>query len=292
MISGMKTQGTENLRRGKRTRHAKFGMIFVWCVTLFPMSGPGQASKPATSSQQLWDIGSKSLFLSCTGTRHGPAVILESGRGRTSSDWSKVEPDIATFTQVCSYDRDGIGQSRPQRTAPEDAAQFVDDLHRLLTVANVQPPYVLVGHSLGGLLVRLYQMKYPETVKGLILVDPVHGETWRALQVDPHELDGQTPEQIRRTGQLPPTERLEWHTDIPLIVLGHGKPIDFPPPLAAKSAQIEANFLAADKDLASRSSHGQFQLAERSGHFIQIDQPELVSKSIHEVWDAAIDVHQ
>ena len=135
-------------------------------------------------------------------------------------------------------------------------------------------------------------MKYPETVKGLVLVDPVHGETWRALQVDPHELDGQTPEQIRRTGQLPPDERLEWHTDIPLIVLGHGKPIDFPPPLAAKSAQIEANFLAADKDLASRSSHGQFRLAEQSGHFIQIDQPELVIQSIREVWNAAMDAHR
>lgn len=287
----MKTQGTVNLQTAERTRLARFGTISACCVALLALCGAGQASKPATSSQQLWDIGSKSLFLSCTGTRHGPAVILESGRGRASSDWSKVQPDIAAFTQVCSYDRDGVGQSRPQRTVPEDAAQFVDDLHRLLSVAGVQPPYVLVGHSLGGLLVRLYQMKYPETVKGLVLIDPVHGETWRVLQVDPHELDGQTPEQIRRTGQLPPTARLEWHTDIPLIVLGHGKPIDFPPPLAAKSAQIEANFLAADKDLASRSSHGQFRLAERSGHFIQIDQPELVSKSIREVWDAAMDVH-
>jgi len=81
-------------------------------------------------------------------------------------------------------------------------------------------------------------MKYPESVKGLALLDPVHRDTWRALQVDPHELDRQSPEQIRRTGQLPPTERLEWHTDSPLIVLGHGKPIDFPPPHAAKSAQI------------------------------------------------------
>jgi len=292
MLPGMKTQGTVNLQTAERTRLAKLGMICACCVALLPLCGAGQASKPATSRQQLWDIGTKSLFLSCSGTRHGPAVILESGRGRTSSDWSKVQPVIATFTQVCSYDRDGLGQSRLQRTAPEDAAQFVDDLHRLLSVADVQPPYLLVGHSLGGLLVRLYQMKYPETVKGLVLVDPVHGETWRALQVDPHELDGQTPEQIRRTGQLPPTERLGWHTDIPLIVLGHGKPIDFPPPLAAKSAQIEANFLAADKDLASRSSHGQFRLAEQSGHFIQIDQPQLVSKSIREVWDAAMDAHR
>jgi pimeloyl-ACP methyl ester carboxylesterase len=292
MIPGMKTQATVNLQTAERTCFARLGIISACCVGLLPLWGVGQASRPATSSQRLWDIGSKSLFLSCAGTRHGPAVILESGRGRTSSDWSKVQPDIATFTQVCSYDRDGQGQSRPQRTAPEDAAQFVDDLHRLLSVADVQPPYILVGHSLGGLLVRLYQMRYPETVKGLVLVDPVHGETWRALQVDPHEFNGQTPEQIRRTGQLPPTERLEWHTDIPLIVLGHGKAIDFPPPLAAKSAQIEANFLAADKDLASRSSHGQFRLAEQSGHFIEVDQPELVNESIREVWDAVTDTHR
>jgi pimeloyl-ACP methyl ester carboxylesterase len=285
MIPGMKYQRMVNPQKTKQTRLAKFGLIYGCCVAMLSLYGVGQA-KPATPSQQLWNVGSKSLFLDCTGARHGPAVILESGRGRTSSDWSKVQPDMATFTQVCSYDRDGLGRSRPQHTAPEDAAQFVDDLHQLLSLANVPPPYLLVGHSLGGLLVRLYQMKYPETVKGMVLIDPVHGETWRALQVDPHELDGQTPEQIRRTGQLPPIERLAWHTDIPLIVLGHGKAIDFPPPLAAKSAQIEANFLAADKDLASRSSRGQFRLAEQSGHFIQIEQPELVIKSIREVWNA------
>ncbi|MBB5343050.1 alpha/beta fold hydrolase [Tunturibacter empetritectus] len=287
----MKKKPTVNWPTAKRINFAKLVTLFIWCVASLPLCGAGQASRPPTSRQQLWDIGSKSLFLSCAGTRHGPAVILESGRGRTSSDWSKVQPDIAAFTQVCSYDRDGLGQSRPQRSAPEDAAQFVDDLHRLLAVATIQPPYILVGHSLGGLLVRLYQTKYPGTVKGLVLVDPVHGETWRALQVDPNAFNGQTPEQIRRTGQLPPTERLEWHTDIPLIVLGHGKPIDFPPPLNTKSAQIEANFLAADKDLASRSSNGHFRLAEQSGHFIQIDEPELVSKAIREVWDAAVDSH-
>ncbi len=83
MIRGMKTQGTVNLQTAKRTRLAKFGMISVCCVALLPLCGASQASKPATSRQQLWDIGSKSLFLSCTGTRHGPAVILESGRGRS-----------------------------------------------------------------------------------------------------------------------------------------------------------------------------------------------------------------
>ena len=140
MIPGMETKRTVNLRTPKRTHLAGLEIIAAYCLVLLALCRAGQASQAATPGQRLWNIGSKNLFLSCTGTRHGPAVILESGRGRTSSDWSKVQPEIAAITEVCSYDRDGLGQSRPQRTAPEDAAQFVDDLHRLLGVADVQPP--------------------------------------------------------------------------------------------------------------------------------------------------------
>ena len=110
MISGMETQRTVNLRTPKRTHLAGLEIIAAYCLVLLALCRADQASQAATPGQRLWNIGSKNLFLSCTGTRHGPAVILESGRGRTSSDWSKVQPEIAAITEVCSYDRDGLAR--------------------------------------------------------------------------------------------------------------------------------------------------------------------------------------
>jgi hypothetical protein len=112
---------------------------------------------------------------------------------------------------------------------------------------------------------------------------------WRALDIDPRAIPGVSldPADLRRSGMLPPRQRLTWHTNIPLIVLRHGIPIDFPPPLNAKSSQFEAMYIALDQDLASRSPHGQLRVAEHSGHFIQLDQPQLVVDAIHDVWTAA-----
>jgi hypothetical protein len=112
---------------------------------------------------------------------------------------------------------------------------------------------------------------------------------WRALDIDPRAIQGvsRNPADIRRSGMLPPRERLTWDADIPLIVLRHGIPFDFPPPLNAKSSQFEAMYLALDQDLASRSRYGQLRVAKHSGHFIQLDQPQLVIDEIHEVWTEA-----
>jgi pimeloyl-ACP methyl ester carboxylesterase len=237
-------------------------------------------------------MGREQLFLSCSGQRHGPVVILEAGRGRTSADWSKVQPNVARFTEVCSYDRAGLGRSEPHSTQvpPDDPAQSVSDLHQLLRAASIKPPYLLVGHSLGGLLVRWYQSKYPDEVKGLVLLDPLHEEAlWHALPFDPEAAHGISlnPADLRRSGRLPPREHLTWHCNIPLIVLRHGIPISFPSPLNAIQPQYEALYIALDQDLASRSRYGQLRVAEHSGHFIQIDQPQIVINAIQDVWTAA-----
>jgi pimeloyl-ACP methyl ester carboxylesterase len=263
--------------------------LFLTVATSIATAWSQPAKQP---SEQLWDIGTKQIFLSCSGQRHGAVVILEAGRGRTSADWSKVQPNVARYTKVCSYDRAGLGRSEPHsaQVPADDPAQSVNDLHQLLTVASIQPPYVLVGHSLGGLLVRWYQSKYPNEVKGLVLLDPLHEEAlWHALEFDPQAANGISLNlaDLRRSGKLPPREHLTWHCDIPLIVLRHGIPINFPPPLNAIQPQYEALYIALDQDLASRSPHGQLRLAERSGHFIQVDQPQLVIDEIHDVWAEA-----
>jgi hypothetical protein len=125
------------------------------------------------------------------------------------------------------------------------------------SVAGIPTAHLQVSDCLVGLLVHLCQIKCPRTINDFVLVETALGETWHAIQSYPRELDGKTPEQIRRTGQLRAGEGLEWHSEIPLIVFGHGNTMDFPSPLVVKGAQIEANFLAADKDLPFRSSHGQ-----------------------------------
>jgi pimeloyl-ACP methyl ester carboxylesterase len=102
-----------------------------------------------------------------------PTVILEAAADMMSADWGWVQPDIATRTRVCAYDRAGMGWSEAG-PLPRDARHVAHELHTLLTKANIPRPYVLVGHSAGGLYVRLYAALYPTDVAGLVLVDPGH----------------------------------------------------------------------------------------------------------------------
>ena len=111
------------------------------------------------------------MFLSCSGSGT-PTVILEAGANGGSSSWFAVQPWLATSTRVCSYDRANLpgGRSDPA-PKPQTAADIVTDLHKLLAAARVPGPFVLAGHSNGGLFARLYATTYPQQVKGLVLID-------------------------------------------------------------------------------------------------------------------------
>jgi pimeloyl-ACP methyl ester carboxylesterase len=128
-----------------------------------PLSPPGR----------LVDIGGWRLHLNCTGAiRPGqPTVILESGIGDFSVEWSLVQTGVAAFARVCSYDRAGDGWS-DIGPSPRTLHQIVYELHTLLERAGERPPYLLVGHSYGGWLTQLYQSSYPAEVAGLVLVEP------------------------------------------------------------------------------------------------------------------------
>lgn len=121
---------------------------------------------------KLVDVGGYKLHIYCIG-EGSPTVILDSAADMMSSDWAWVQPEIAKNTQVCSYDRAGMGWSDPSPTS-RDAKQVVIELHSLLTNAGISGPYVLVGHSVSGLYVRLYASQYPDEVVGMVLVDPGH----------------------------------------------------------------------------------------------------------------------
>src|SRR5262249_28852565 len=121
---------------------------------------------------QLLDVGGYRLHLYCVG-QGSPTVIFEAAADMMSVDWSWIQPEIAKKTRACAYDRAGMGWSDPG-PEPRDANQVSTELHTLLTHAGIAGPYVLVGHSAGGLYVRVYAAHYPEEVVGMVLVDPGH----------------------------------------------------------------------------------------------------------------------
>lgn len=126
---------------------------------------------------KLVGIGGYRLHLNCAGrSGKGPAVVLIAGSGDFSFDWSLVQPGVSRFARVCSYDRAGLAWSDPGPT-PRTMKQDAYELHTLLAVAGIKAPYVLVGHSIGGLIARVYGEQYPKEVAGMVLVDPTHEET-------------------------------------------------------------------------------------------------------------------
>ena len=133
-------------------------------------------------AKQIYIGGGRKMYLECRGSG-SPTVVLVAGLKGSAGDWNVAKPsgptvfaEVAKFTRVCAYDRPGtpVGE-KPSRSDPvpqaTTAREAVADLHALLSAAGVAGPYVLVGHSYGGLIVRLYASIYPEDVSGLVLVD-------------------------------------------------------------------------------------------------------------------------
>ena len=121
------------------------------------------------ASTQTLDIGGRRRAFACTG-QGSPTVVLETGLGAESAEWAAVARGVASFARVFSYDRAGRGAS-DSAPGPRTARAMVDDLHGLLGAASIPGPYVLVGHSLGGLLMRVYAQRYRSEIVGLVLVE-------------------------------------------------------------------------------------------------------------------------
>ena len=121
---------------------------------------------------RLVDVGGHRLHIWCTGSG-APSVILESGLGGSSADWGFVQPEVAAFTRVCSYDRAGMGYSDPG-PSPRTTRRIAHELAQLLDRTGISGPVVLVGASIGGLAVRVFASEHAERVVGLVLVDASH----------------------------------------------------------------------------------------------------------------------
>jgi pimeloyl-ACP methyl ester carboxylesterase len=125
----------------------------------------------------LVDVGGRRLYLECSGSA-SPTVLLEAGFGGSSDNWRSVLPQLGEITRTCAYDRAGLGQSDPM-PGVHDAGDAINDLEALLRRARIEPPYVLVGHSYGGLLARLYAREHDDQTRGVVLVDAEGRDSWR-----------------------------------------------------------------------------------------------------------------
>jgi len=167
--------------RARRQLHSRSGRLLLYPViamlALASIGGGYETVREASDARayptpgQLIDIGGHSLHLNCTGSG-SPTVVLQPGGGEMSSGLGWITPAVARDTRVCVYDRAGRGWSEPADT-PQDATQIGIDLHTLLQRGRVPGPYVLAGHSFGGLYALTFAARYPEEVAGMVLVDSV-----------------------------------------------------------------------------------------------------------------------
>lgn len=138
---------------------------------------------------QLVDVGGYRLHINCTGSG-SPTVVIIAGLGDWSTSWAgSVQPEVAKTARICTYDRAGLGWS-DEGLLPRDAAGAARDLHTLLQNANIPGPYILVGHSLGGLIARVFANDHPSEVAGVVLVD----------SMSPDQIPDQTDEALAQSG--------------------------------------------------------------------------------------------
>ncbi len=252
----------------------------------------------------------RKIYLKCSG-KGSPTVILESGYRNDSDVWTHsakgkeaVFPAIAAFTRVCAYDRPGtIGlaindHSRSDAIGmPRRVETVVEDLHSLLQKAKVPGPYILVGHSLGGIFVRLYASKYPKEVAGLVLVD-AYPESFRSLLGEKNWQDylkiiNPAPPGIKdpnfefidfdkATNLMEQVSKRSPLQQMPLIVLSRGQAADLPSSIKTTLTQqgLEKAWQAGQTKLVALLPDSQQIIATKSQHYIQYQQPELVIAAI------------
>lgn len=159
-------------------------------------------------------VGGHAMYYDCTGSG-SPTVVLDAGSPDTSASWRWVQPALARVTRVCSYDRDGLGQSAPAaKGAHRTGLTQARELRELLARAHVPGPYVIVGHSWGGLIAELFVHTYPRVVAGAVLLDPTNA----AYGIPP--LSRTNPEGVDSHASLLELAQVRSLGSVPLVVLG------------------------------------------------------------------------
>ena len=235
---------------------------------------------------QKVDVGGHGLqFL--VGGQGSPAVIFEGGFGTGIASWSTVQRDVAAFAQTVSYDRAGIGQSDPG-PKPRSAKQIAAELHTALEKAGVKPPYVMVGHSFGGIYVRVFADMYPKEVVGLVLIDPSQESfnDWLVKNQPDRVKAGQS--NIAKASEGVQAEFAGVDTSYAqarVAKVPEGIPVTILTATEDDSMPAEARklWIEKHKEWAATVPASKHIVVDKATHFIQAQQPALVVDSIKQV---------
>jgi len=249
------------------------------------------------SGQQI-DVGGRDMFVRCQGTG-APAIVLEHGLGSSGVEWSDVQQELAEDTRVCFTSRARMGFSDPVPDSQARTAQdAVDDLAAALSGAEISGPYILVGHSFGGFVVRLFANQHPNDVVGVVLVDSAHEDQATALRdaLSPSAwselsglFDSENPEHMDFQASADEASRAGHLGDLPLIVLEAGQQHTDPGGTVSVETAHQIDQIMIDlwpeyqRDLSTLSHHGTHQLIGDSGHFIQTDRPDAVVDAVRSI---------
>ncbi|HET9270974.1 MAG TPA: alpha/beta hydrolase, partial [Vicinamibacterales bacterium] len=226
--------------------------------------------------------GGRTLYIHCMGLG-SPTVVLEAGYGGNSDTWSGVQRQLGATTRTCAYDRAGLGNSLPM-PGVHDASDEIADLQRLLEHAHIGPPYVLVGHSYGGLLVRLFADAHPSETAGVVLVDAMgRNATRRELAIWPRshaparrrDFARPVADGINLQSGEAAAAKIQTLHDTPLVVITAGHQDadlgNFPPRLQRAQERLRTTM---QDELAHLSADHVHLVALRSGHFVQRPEPD------------------
>lgn len=250
-------------------------------------------SPPYDAQGTLVDVGDRRLYLDCRGSG-SPTVVLENGLGSGAGGWGFVLPELAERTRVCAYDRAGIGRSEGAPRRPVSA--YVEELRALLAATGERPPWVLVGMSLGGTHVRVFTARHPDEVVGLVFVDAYMPDVRlpSASRLPPAvSADFQAGFEAT-TRSIEATEPIDWHASLAELASSSiaGRPVEVlavPQELRLVHEQLDPDLQAVLIDewetwiLGLSPGRTRITIAERSGHIIQVDRPDLVIAAVERV---------
>ncbi len=318
----------------KWTKRIVLGLLvlILILVGLLLVAGARAKAKLAAANPppgELVDVGGYRMHIYCTGVG-SPTVILEAGLNDFYVSWAQTQPAIAQATRVCSFDRAGLGWSELS-PRPRTSEVMAEELHTLLAKANIAGPYILVGHSFGGINLRVFARMYPAEAAGMVLVDSAHEEQsgrlpflkdateqaigqlrlfsflsasglmallpenipnrglsaevykqYQAVVATTRYFQGAMAESAGVNGSAA-SPKIAGLGDLPLIVLTHEKFEAMPGLTASQQEQFEQEWTKMQRELAGLSSKSKQIIASASGHYIQVDRPELVIEAILEL---------
>ncbi len=292
----------------KSIRFSPGRWLLVGLVLLTGLSG----AVAEDNSVQRVDVGGRSLAMRVRG-EGSPTVLIEAGMGNgptQNGSWNPIVDAVAKVTRVCLYDRAGLGASDPLPTkTPRPGVDVARDLHRMLDKAGVRGPYVLAGHSIGGLYVRLFANEYPGEVAGVVLVDSTHPDQearWLAAMPKASENEpapvtaarnflaarlsstNGNPDQLDYPRCAAEVRKAMSLGDMPLVILTHNpkwKMVpDLPDEVLGKMEDATQRFQAGLTNLSTRAKQ---RIAAKAGHGIPQEDPQLVIDAILETVNEA-----